>query len=712
MTFNFDTSELTQTAARRVTPHDNCIVTELSSGAFPRKIKVQLPDDDGPQQAAIWDGSLDLEVNDEVYCHEYAEIPAWRIMAMGGNDSGAGKHRVSKVWESDFENVVMSIDAAGLVTFQPAADSTTFLQVLDASGGVPVLNVDTTNERVGVGEEAPGVPLHITRTSTNELVRLETAATGNPFLAFHQTSTRRAYIQFADTGNDFRFLSGYGSASIWTDTGGSPNRRITVTSSGDIGINTASPDAKLHIAITDTSIDSSLDDPFGLTNDLLISENEAPQLVGLFATNTLTRGFNLVARRAKGTLGVPTAVSDGTVIFNVLSEAHDGTQIRGQTAQIRTMVDGSVSGDVIPVKIEFKTSLTNTAALNSALTIRASGDIEIEGDSDANLFFTDAGNDTVGIGTNSPSTKFHAIDEDVVTAAITDIVTLGHNSTGSPISANFGAGLLYQLKSSTSEDQDAARIAALWTEPTHGIRASTLVFETLTGAGSLTEQMRIDGNGNVGIGEPLPTTRLQVAEDSIDAHAILAQYSATTLSTTNTFGLAMINTDISANSVGGIKFNLDDTGGGGRNAGWIALGKDGAWTAGNNNTFLSYLAFGTRRGSSGVVESMRIDSAGVIISTSGRKKKHTLIDDTDSPYTVLATDEIIFVDTDTAAVTVNLPAGDGQHYRIVNTGSSGNDVTVDPDGTEELFSGGAGVSFALIDAEIINIYYETTKGWW
>ena len=35
--------------------------------------------------------------------------------------------------------------------FQPIADSTTFFQVLDANGGTPIFNVDSTNERVGIG---------------------------------------------------------------------------------------------------------------------------------------------------------------------------------------------------------------------------------------------------------------------------------------------------------------------------------------------------------------------------------------------------------------------------------------------------------------------------------------------------------------------------------------------------------------------------------
>jgi len=48
------------------------------------------------------------------------------------------------------------------VVFQPTTDSTTFLQVLDADGGTPVLNVDSTNERVGIGTDAPGAQLQIT----------------------------------------------------------------------------------------------------------------------------------------------------------------------------------------------------------------------------------------------------------------------------------------------------------------------------------------------------------------------------------------------------------------------------------------------------------------------------------------------------------------------------------------------------------------------
>lgn len=84
---------------------------------------------------------------------------------------------------------------------------------------------------------------------------------------------------------------------------------------------------------------------------------------------------------------------------------------------------------------------------------------------------------------------------------------------------------------------------------------------------------------------------------------------------------------------------------------------------------------------------------------------------TTGPYDALAVDECIYADTDGGAITVNLPAGiNGKMYRIVNCGSSGNDVTVSPDGSEEI--AGAAASVTLIDGEVLRIVFEPTENWW
>jgi hypothetical protein len=96
------------------------------------------------------------------------------------------------------------------------------------------------------------------------------------------------------------------------------------------------------------------------------------------------------------------------------------------------------------------------------------------------------------------------------------------------------------------------------------------------------------------------------------------------------------------------------------------------------------------------------------ITNSGRINNTTRVVTT--PYNILATDEIIVVDTDAVARTTNLPAGvDGTHYSISNTGTSGNQVTISPNGAELLL--GVNANFLLSDGESLDLYYETTEGW-
>lgn len=83
---------------------------------------------------------------------------------------------------------------------------------------------------------------------------------------------------------------------------------------------------------------------------------------------------------------------------------------------------------------------------------------------------------------------------------------------------------------------------------------------------------------------------------------------------------------------------------------------------------------------------------------------------TSTPYTILSTDYKVFCDTDLIAITVNLPPGeDGVSYTIINSGSSGNNVTLVPNGSELLF--GANSNETLYNGEVFDLTYNTTEGW-
>ena len=76
-----------------------------------------------------------------------------------------------------------------------------------------------------------------------------------------------------------------------------------------------------------------------------------------------------------------------------------------------------------------------------------------------------------------------------------------------------------------------------------------------------------------------------------------------------------------------------------------------------------------------------------------------------------ATDNISFCNTDGSSWTATLTAGTAaQTHRIINTGSSGNTLTVTPDGTEHLL--GANSSITLEDSEAIDITYNADDGWY
>lgn len=81
------------------------------------------------------------------------------------NNGGVFGGDSSLTWD-DSASKALTIGNCGVLgsdsaVFQPNADSTTFLQVLDADGGTPIFNVDSTNERIGIGTANPSFVLDI-----------------------------------------------------------------------------------------------------------------------------------------------------------------------------------------------------------------------------------------------------------------------------------------------------------------------------------------------------------------------------------------------------------------------------------------------------------------------------------------------------------------------------------------------------------------------
>jgi len=133
----------------------------------------------------------------------------------------------------------------GQVFIQPAADNgTSFFQVLDADGGNPILNVDSTNERVGIGTASPSYKLDIADSTANGrgINIAQTGATGTNYGIYSAVSG-------AATTNYGAYLNA---------SGGTANTQLrlanTTTYNVDFSINTTTHDLTVKPSDNDTDI--------------------------------------------------------------------------------------------------------------------------------------------------------------------------------------------------------------------------------------------------------------------------------------------------------------------------------------------------------------------------------------------------------------------------------------------------------------------------
>ncbi len=138
--------------------------------------------------------------------------------------------------------------STGQIIMQPTTDSVDFFQVLDADGGTPVLNVDSTNERVGIGTAAPLELLQVESSIAN-LARIRIVETGDT------TSGHVSGIGLYDSTTFKGGLFKKGDdhfIQLWDGS----SARLTLDQGGNIGIGIASPGNKLDIVTGATTSSS------------------------------------------------------------------------------------------------------------------------------------------------------------------------------------------------------------------------------------------------------------------------------------------------------------------------------------------------------------------------------------------------------------------------------------------------------------------------
>ena len=101
--------------------------------------------------------------------------------------------------------------------------------------------------------------------------------------------------------------------------------------------------------------------------------------------------------------------------------------------------------------------------------------------------------------------------------------------------------------------------------------------------------------------------------------------------------------------------------------------------------------------------------------TGSKLKYIKIVNGTDTfPYTVNTNEHVVLVDPNGSNVVLNLPAGvDQKRFHITNISTTGNTVTVTPNGTEQINRKGSGTGWVLnADSAISPIYVATDSTWY
>jgi len=349
---------------------------------------------------------------------------------------------------------------------------------------------------VGIGTTSPSAKLHI--EGDGSIIRLQNnnSDTNGTFIDFRDsTGTRTGYVGTTGTSDDMFFIT-QGAKPIRFYTNNS--ERMRLESDGDVGIGTSSPAQKLHVSGR-TRVDQN---------------SQAFDLVGTDHVYSAwyPRGTSGGRKAYMGYAGA------STTNFTAMNQDSGAFIIGTNDAErMRIISSGNVGiGTTSPDQLLHVSGNTKTTNLYVA------GDIIHDGDADTKIQFnTDiinfdtagverlritAGGD-IGVGTASPDSALH-VEQDKVTLNTTNLdngTAVGLHLTYPDTDLSGGEGIALAMGMNGRGRSYIANLSASTNKD-----ASDMLFYTETG-GVISEQMRINSSGNVGIGTTSPSQKLTVA---------------------------------------------------------------------------------------------------------------------------------------------------------------------------------------------------------
>jgi hypothetical protein len=324
--------------------------------------------------------------------------------------------------------------------------------------------------KVGIGTESPVRKLHIQDT------------TGNPQLVIGDGASVYSSIQSSNSLYINAGEGGGGSETIFR-RGTSLTESMRIDDSGNLGIGTNTPNAKLDVQGTQGQL-------FSVTDDLSGEIFAVSDISGVPIMTVNSSGLSTFAGNLSITAGVLSISSDGSNAVT-LTESANGDFTIDAPDDIRLDAGG---GDVV-----LKSGGTEYGRISMA-----SNDLYLTSSiANRDILINPDGTGKVGIGTTSPDAKLSVTS---TTINSEDILYLKSGADN----VNDYLGIAWELGVGGNGPHSAIRSFA----GPSGSDARLGFLTTSDGGTTLTEGLSIAHNGNVGIGNTSPQNTLHLGDNA------------------------------------------------------------------------------------------------------------------------------------------------------------------------------------------------------
>ena len=347
---------------------------------------------------------------------------------------------------------------------------------------------------VGIGTSSPAYKLQVANNGNfNTTVNVSNTTAGTSSYARFLSISDGGNASFGMTSTTYTDVTSAADSLLINASGASGGivfahdgvGKMTLDSSGNLGIGTTSPGQPLHVSknqnastwayVSNTTAGTGSAAGFLFASDVVTGAIQAVSSLntGLGNNNSLwirtigaypiTLGTNSTVQMtldSSGNLGIGATSPAKKLDVYLGTTGTVGQYLRNTTINLLSQIDGTTSA-------QFGTETSHPLVFLTANTERA------RIDSSGNL----------GIGTTSPSFRLHAVSSAAVVSRI--------GSSG-------GSGAFINFIDSGASPSVAPSVGAI---------GNSLVF---MGDGSTAERARIDSSGNVGIGTSSPVSRLEI----------------------------------------------------------------------------------------------------------------------------------------------------------------------------------------------------------